>query len=186
VLAAACVVIGAAAPRLGAGMVPVLVQVTGLPAPEVGASVGMAVGSLSLVAQATLGLSLLVALLAGLRLWLLADRPVGETVTWDCGYAAPSPRMQYTASSFAQPLTELFGALLQTRSQRTAPVGLFPPAASLTTETPDVCGDRVYGPLFSAIERALAAFRWLQHGRVQLYVLYVALTLVALLTWKLG
>ena len=30
--------------------------------------------------------------------------PVASGPTWDCGYAAPSPRMQYTASSFAQTL----------------------------------------------------------------------------------
>jgi hypothetical protein len=28
--------------------------------------------------------------------------------------------------------------------------------------------------------------RWLQHGRVHLYVLYVAATLLVLLLWKLG
>ena len=33
-----------------------------------------------------------------------------QTVTWDCGYAQPTPRMQYTASSFAQPLTDLFAS----------------------------------------------------------------------------
>jgi hypothetical protein len=27
--------------------------------------------------------------------------------------------------------------------------------------------------------------RWLQHGRVQTYVLYIAVTLLALLLWKL-
>ena len=30
-----------------------------------------------------------------------------RAVTWDCGYAAPTPRMQYTAGSFAAIITEL-------------------------------------------------------------------------------
>jgi hydrogenase-4 component B len=186
VLAAACVAIGAAAPWLTASLQSVLVQVTGLAAAEVEASVGAGVAPLSNVVRASLGLLLLVGLLVGLRRWLLAGRAIGETVTWDCGYVAPSPRMQYSASSFAQPLTDLFRPLLQTRRKLAAPEGLFPRAASLTTETPDVCSDRVYEPAFAGIERALAAFRWLQHGRVQLYVLYIALTLLVLLVWRLA
>jgi hypothetical protein len=32
---------------------------------------------------------------------------------------------------------------------------------------------------------ALSRLRWLQHGRVQLYILYIAVTLLVLLVWKL-
>ena len=47
-------------------------------------------------------------------------------------------------------------------------------------------GERLYAPVFTGIGRGLSALRWLQHGRVQLYVLYIALTLLVLLVWKLG
>ena len=30
----------------------------------------------------------------------------------------------------------------------------------------------------------LSQLRWLQHGNVQLYVLYIAVTLIVLLVWK--
>jgi hypothetical protein len=93
--------------------------------------------------------------------------------------------MQYT-TSFTQPLTELFAPLLWSRRTLTSPEGLFPTHASLTTETPDVCTRGLYAPLFTAIGRGLSALRWLQHGQVHLYVLYIALTLLALLVWKLG
>src|SRR5262249_8510977 len=33
---------------------------------------------------------------------MLRSSPCEKSVTWDCGYAAPTPRMQYTASSFGQ------------------------------------------------------------------------------------
>jgi len=39
--------------------------------------------------------------------------------------------------------------------------------------------------VFRAASGTLARLRWLQHGRVQLYVLYILLTLVVLLVWKL-
>ena len=124
--------------------------------------------------------------MAGLRFWLLSGHPVATTQTWGCGYARPTPRMQYTASSFAQPLTNLFSPLLQTRRRLIPPAGFFPRVASLATATPDLASAQVYAPAFSAIGRGLAALRWLQHGRVHLYVLYIALTLLVLLIWKLG
>ncbi len=94
--------------------------------------------------------------------------------------------MQYTASSFAQPLTSIFQLLLRTRSHHSMMPGLFPRAASLTTETDDLSRTRLYQPLFVGIGRGLSSLRWLQHGQVHLYVLYIALTLLVLLVWKLG
>jgi hypothetical protein len=94
--------------------------------------------------------------------------------------------MQYTASSFAQPLTSVFAALLRTQRDVGAPEGLFPRAGSFASRTADVCRAGFDELLFAGIGRALWALRFLQHGRVHLYVLYVMLTLVVLLVWKLG
>ena len=129
--------------------------------------------------------SLLIGLVAALRKALLAGRPIGATGTWDCGYARPSATMQYTASSYAQPLTDLFGLVLRTHRRGTPPAGVFPAGASLATETADVCQQEIFRPVFSSIGWGLSKLRWLQTGRVQLYVLYIALTLLVLLAWEL-
>jgi len=110
---------------------------------------------------------------------------VSEAVTWDCGYAAPTARMQYTASSFADPITRLFRVFLRTRRRFAPPTGLFPSSSSFSSETPDVYRERMYRPVFSAAERVLARFRWLQHGRLNLYILCIVLALLGLLGWKL-
>jgi len=185
-LAAACVMIGGLAPMAVRVLAPVVRAATGLPAETVRQAMLPATRPLAFVASTALGLLAISALVAGLRRWLLADRHVAEGCTWDCGYAQPSPRMQYTASSFAQPLTDLFALFLQTRRNLVPPEGFFPRAASFATETPDACTDRLYTPVFATIGRGLAALRWLQHGQVHLYVLYIALTLLVLLVWKLG
>jgi len=114
----------------------------------------------------------------------LARRSVRTGATWDCGYALPSPRMQYTASSFAQPLTETFEVLLQTRRVFTAPRGLFPQQAEFRTQTDDPYQTFIFRPLFHAISRGLSLLRPLQQGKVQLYVLYIAVTLLVLLLWQ--
>ena len=94
--------------------------------------------------------------------------------------------MQYTASSFAQPLTDLFGQLLRTSRHASLPSGLFPSKASLATETPDVCREEVFQPVFLSVDWGLSKLRRLQTGHVHLYVLYIALTLVVLLVWKIA
>ena len=109
--------------------------------------------------------------------------PTNFQLTWDCGYARPTPRMQYTASSYVQPTTALFGALLYSHTKQTAPSGPFPRSAAFHSETPDVCEDALYRPAFEAVGRATGRFRWLQQGSIHLYVSYIALTLIILLIW---
>lgn len=146
----------------------------------------VAQADLVLVAVGAMAVILLVLLLVTLRRWMLRGRTVSQTGTWDCGYARPTARMQYTASSFAQPLTHLFRAFLRTRVQLDQPQGLFPRQARLSTLTPDAFSEGIYKPMFLGIGWVVSKLRWFQHGPVQLYVLYIAVTLVALLVWKLG
>jgi hydrogenase-4 component B len=186
VLAASCIGIGVLSPPLVRRLAPVLEQVTGLPGSAVHEALAQATGLLGSITFAALGLLALTALLLAVRKAALVGKSVATGPTWDCGYARPSPRMQYTASSFAQPLTDLFGPLLGARRRLSAPEGFFPERASFTSETPDFYRERVYGPLFAGVQRGLSAFRWLQHGRVQLYVLQIAITLLVLLVWKLA
>ena len=185
-LAVLCFLIGMFAPQIVETLVPTLTHTTGLPAGVLRTHLGHASDPLSSVVLAGLGLLFFSAVLVGLRRQLLAERSVEEQVTWDCGYAQPTPRMQYTASSFVQPLTSVFGLLLRTRYRLSAIQGLFPRKASLATETDDLSQVGLYRPLFASVARGLSSLRWLQHGQVHLYVLYVALTLLVLLVWKLG
>lgn len=128
----------------------------------------------------------MVALLAVVRGRLLRVRRVELAPTWDCGYVAPTPRMQYTASSFAGPLLLLFRVFLRPRITVRPPGGLFPKSAHFESETPDVCFEYLFRPSFTAIAWGASKLRWLQQGRIQLYVLYIALTVLVLFFWKLG
>jgi hypothetical protein len=95
-------------------------------------------------------------------------------MTWDCGYAAPSARMQYTSSSFAHGLVEWFRWALWPEIQ--APqLGArpFPGPARLHTELPDPVLDRLALPAARWLAQASTWFHWLQRGRVHSYVLYI-------------
>jgi hydrogenase-4 component B len=115
-----------------------------------------------------------------------ARRPAAEGPTWDCGYAAPTARMQYTAFSFARPLVSLFAFVLRDRTRLQVSPGYFPAAAKLATRTADPFREEFYLPLFRRLGRRLSVMKRLQEGRVQRYVLYIVLTLLALLAWTLG
>src|SRR5271157_156902 len=130
-------------------------------------------------------LTLVIAVLALLRSALLRGRAVTQGVTWGCGYAAPSPRMQYTASSFAQPLLAPFAPILHVRVEEDGPSGYFPRGARYDEHISDVAGERFLIPGTRRVVRALSRLRVIQQGRVQLYVVYIVATLVALLVWQL-
>ncbi|MCE5186394.1 MAG: hypothetical protein LLF76_09740 [Planctomycetaceae bacterium] len=109
---------------------------------------------------------------------------IGQAPTWDCGYMAPTARMQYTGSSFAQPILDLFQTVLQSRSKKVKIADLFPREADFHSHTPDLSSDFFYQPLFRWTSWFISKMRWLQYGVVQLYVLYIMLTLIILLLWK--
>jgi hydrogenase-4 component B len=183
-LAAACVAIGLLSPWI----VPRLAPAVGVLQPGSAGGdrdalweAGSWLATFVTGAIAVLGVTTALLLL---RRGLLARREVRDTVTWGCGYAAPTSRMQYSASSFVAPLTGLFHPLLGTHERAAPPRGLFPRESSLRTETPDIAREHLYAPLFEAVRRTASRFRGLQHGRVQLYVLYIAATLVLLLVWE--
>ena len=185
-LALACILIGVLAPLVLPWMSQAVAVAAGLPAETASTELSAATGLANGMALAGGALVVILGGLLLLRHRLLAGRKVEAAGTWDCGYAAPSPRMQYTASSFAQPLTDIFRIFLRTGRQAQLPTGVFPREASLSTHTPDLFGEGVYRPAFQGVSWLMARLRWLQHGRLQLYVLYIVLTLLILLIWTLG
>jgi hydrogenase-4 component B len=133
-----------------------------------------------------LGLALLAGLpLAGGLLWRLVHRPeLATSATWGCGYVAPTPRMQYTSSSFAQMLVTLFARVLWPRIHQPTVQGLFPRPTAFHSEVPDTVLDRAVVPAFRLGGRLASWFRVLQAGSIQTYLLYIFLALIVLLLWR--
>jgi NADH:ubiquinone oxidoreductase subunit 5 (subunit L)/multisubunit Na+/H+ antiporter MnhA subunit len=183
VLAAGCLAVGLlgflairAMPMVLAGIIePATIQ----------AEVLTASGYLKSIAAGALTILLLTGLITLLRFRLLSGRQVGEAGTWDCGYARPTARMQYTASSFSQPILDFFNVFQSGWKRLRAPRGYFPTTASFETEALDTSQEKVYRPIFETVEHFLSKLRVMQSGRIQLYVLYIVLTLVFLFVWKL-
>jgi hypothetical protein len=89
--------------------------------------------------------------------------------------------MQYTASSFARGPVGWFGWALRPRLKGAPVAKLFPAAARFESHVLDTVLDRAVVPVFRAGAWLARQGRVLQHGKMQLYLLYVVATLVALL-----
>ncbi|MCX5880850.1 MAG: proton-conducting transporter membrane subunit [Deltaproteobacteria bacterium] len=185
ILALGCLSIGLLSPYIVSAMNPVIGNVTGLLHSDIEVHLSVVIRPLQRVTALTCIFILILGLLATLRRHLLSGRTPRESNTWDCGFVHPTARMQYTASSYAQPITAMFDFFLQTHRKVHAPEGLFPAEASLHTHTDDVFSQRLFEPLFRGIERLFLRLHWLQQGRVQIYILYVAVTILVLLIWNL-
>ncbi len=182
VLAACCFLIGLA-PLL---VMPVLGQAIAAWAPNL-SEAGQMLGELAPLGWVTImGLLLLGGLvLGGLALGLrLRGSPVTQGATWGCGYAAPTARMQYTSSSFAQMLVDLFGWALRPRKHRPGKLALFPSKTDFHSEVPDTVLDEAVLPAFHWGAWLLSWFRVFQQGSIQTYLLYIFVALIALLLWR--
>jgi NADH:ubiquinone oxidoreductase subunit 5 (subunit L)/multisubunit Na+/H+ antiporter MnhA subunit len=165
---------------------PALSALAGTPPGADAAALASARVALEMISWVAVLLIGLIAILGLARRALLNGREIRRAPTWGCGFTAPTARMQYTGSSFAMPLVGLFRGVLGTRTEEERPQGYFPAAGRLATHTPDAARARLFEPLFARLERGLDGLRFLQQGRVQLYLLYIVLTLIALLVWEIG
>jgi hydrogenase-4 component B len=119
--------------------------------------------------------------IAAAALWQRArHNGIGRAVTWDCGYAAPTSRMQYTAGSFAGIITGWFAWILRPQRHSQPVTGFFPARASHEEHTPETVLERVVAPAAGIVLLGSAALRRLQHGRLQAYILYLVVGLLGL------
>jgi hydrogenase-4 component B len=129
-------------------------------------------------------LHLALAVSAAVAAWMLwrrvRRRGLRRALTWDCGYAAPTARMQYTAGSFAGIITEWFAWILRPERHENRPEEAFPAQASFSEHTPETVLEHVVEPSASVVVRVSMVVRRLQHGRVQAYLFYLVVGLAAL------
>lgn len=119
------------------------------------------------------GLIALIAALLLVRRWLPVRGRLRLAPTWGCAYAEPSPRMQYTASSYAALLLAAYGPLSGVRVSRTAD--------GIHSSADDPVQDWGVLPAWRRLSRASERLRALQGGRLRWYLLSVVFTLLVLL-----
>ncbi len=124
--------------------------------------------------------ALAVALALGLGLWLVGRgaRRVRRCDAWDCGFAPPTPLMQYTSTAFAQPIRRVFGLLFHIEE------GMEPQEDGRLRHRLNI-SDRAwevfYLPVKRMVENAARRVTKLQSGNVRIYLGWSLATLLVLL-----
>lgn len=188
-LAAACVALALVPGVLGTGL-DRAVAATGLPGSGAvfGGGLRVRLADISawlspvwVVAALTAALMLAVGLP---RLYGRRRRRVNAKL-WDCGGGAPTPRMAYTATSFAEPLQRVFDDVLAPEQDlNVTPVresAYLVERVRFQRRVPDRIEHRLYEPVLGALNRAGQAARRLAGGSVHLYLGYGFVGLVVLL-----
>jgi formate hydrogenlyase subunit 3/multisubunit Na+/H+ antiporter MnhD subunit len=183
VLAAACAAIGLAPQALAPGLHRAAAGWARVDGAALEAAAAGAVRSAAGVSLAGAALLAAVAAVAALRRRRLRA-PQPQAATWGCGFARPTPRMQYTASSFAELLVARFAGPVRVQVDAAPPDGLFPARAAFRTHVPDTVLDLALAPLLRAAAALAVALRSVTPVRVSFHALFVILTLVATLAWR--
>ena len=107
-----------------------------------------------------------------------AVRRVRRVDPWDCGFAPPTPRMQYSATAFAQPIRRVFGLLFRIdEGVEELPDG----SARYRLSVTDRAWGWIYLPVAQAVEAAARRVVRLQSGNVRVYLGWTLATLLVLL-----
>jgi hypothetical protein len=132
-----------------------------------------------------LGLLVILALIPLVLLILRVNRRVRISDTWGCGRIGQTPRMEYTATAFAEPLRRVFSQLL--RPTRELSIDFHPESKyfvqsiAYRSEITAWFERLLYQPVLSGLRLVARQVRRLQSGSLHLYLLYISLTLVVLL-----
>ncbi|NLD93710.1 MAG: hydrogenase [Fibrobacter sp.] len=101
--------------------------------------------------------------------------------TWDCGYACPTSRMQYTGSSFGDSIVKLFSFIIWPVERRPEIAGNFPKKSGFKSIISDTVLDKIIMPVFRFAGKYLPMVRFFQKGLTHSYVLYILAVIIILL-----
>ena len=106
--------------------------------------------------------------------------------TWGCGYTEPDPSMQYSASSFAEPLTRVFEIPLDADKNSEFSDEIFPQQSwKFSSHVNDWILNRIYIPFTRVLHFVMSGLHWVQCGKAGVYVVYIIATLFAFIIWML-
>lgn len=135
------------------------------------------------IAAAVLAAALAVAVLAR---WRFRRRPAPARLPlWACGAADLTVRMQYTATSFAEPLQRVFGDVLRPDTDievtHTAESRYMAERITYRTAVADAIEQRLYTPVVGAVAAMAELLRRAHTGSVHRYLAYGALGVLIVL-----
>ncbi len=124
----------------------------------------------------------IVALFWTIRWFAIKNKPHDIQPTWGCGYMAAYSKMQYTSKSFAKPLSKIFSFLLIEKKQyhEIQNSEIFPKKRKYLSKYFDFFEFRLINSILHRIIYFTNYFKFIQNGRMQSYVLYGIIFIIAI------
>lgn len=189
-LAVACVALGLApfvvVPALGR----IVAELSGMPGIQAQFTLGLSLSSANGFGRMSpmligAGVLLLLAFVPFVMLALRVNwkRRTGES--WGCGRIGQTPRMEYTATAFAEPLRRVFAELYRPTRELTIDFHpeskYFVQSIEYRSEITPWFEKYVYAPCIWFVRLLAAVMRRMQSGSLPLYLVYVVFALLLLL-----
>jgi len=132
-----------------------------------------------------LGLLILLALVP-LTMWILrVNRKLRVSDTWGCGRIGQTSRMEYTATSFAEPLRRVFAELYRPTKELSVDFHpeskYFVQSIEYKSEITPLFERWLYDPFLRLVRLTARQVRRLQAGSLHLYLAYITIILIILL-----
>ncbi len=121
-----------------------------------------------------------------IRYLLLKNKKVNYIDTWSCGYQANNNKMQYTASSFASILLNIFAPFINYKIKKNNNNYIIPQKSVYKSQSNDIIETFIINPLIIFIKKLLNIFSWIQSGNTQLYILYGIIFLIVVIIYIIG
>ena len=97
---------------------------------------------------------------------------------WACGYASQTPRMQYTASSYADEINSIAAAMLHMDKHATPPTTIFPAASCFASHAADFSEETFIGPMYRFVLKRVNAVEFLSRTDIRYYILFMLIAVL--------
>jgi len=132
-----------------------------------------------------LGLLILFAVIPLVMRILRVNRKLRVSDSWGCGRIGQTPRMEYTATSFAEPLRRVFAELYRPTKELTVDFHpeskYFVQSIEYKSEITPLFERWLYDPFLGLVQFTARQVRRMQSGSLHLYLAFVTIILILLL-----
>jgi formate hydrogenlyase subunit 3/multisubunit Na+/H+ antiporter MnhD subunit len=139
-------------------------------------------GTISAISLYSLLFLSFVGVILFVRFKVLKNKAQRIDATWGCGYVAPNSRQQYTGKSFSKPLGKIINFLLieNKHYEELKPGEIFPEKRSYVSHYLDFIEHNLIEPITQRLVYSANYFSFIQNGRIQSYVLYGIVFILAM------
>ncbi|MDD8017678.1 MAG: proton-conducting transporter membrane subunit [Bacteroidota bacterium] len=128
--------------------------------------------SIQSVGMIALAVLIVISMMVIVKRKLVARRSTRISVPWGCGYNAVTARMQYSGTSFSNEIVNIAGQVLNVEKEIRFPMNSFPQQSIFRTSVQDLVLYKIIVPITAALSWTTDLFKWLQSGKIQVYITF--------------